>query len=65
MTARVDWLLSAAREHGSGLSNPQLRKSLSDHLLAAMVHFDSAPADIDSTTRKATASQTHGGSPGA
>ena len=57
MTARVDWLLAAAREHGAGLSNPLLRKSLSDHLLAAMVHFDPKPADIDSTTRKATAAR--------
>jgi AraC family ethanolamine operon transcriptional activator len=60
MTARVNWLLSAAREHGSGLSNPQLRMSLSDHLLASMVHFNSTPADIDSTTRKATASRRTG-----
>ena len=60
MTARVDWLLSAAREHGSGLSDPQLRMALSDHLLASMVHFDSTPADIDSTTRKATASRRTG-----
>jgi len=57
MTTRVDWLLAAAREHGAGLSNPQLRKGLSDHLLAAMVHFDASPADIDSTTRKATAAR--------
>ena len=57
MTARVEWLLSAAKEHGAGLSNPQLRMSLSDHLLAAMVHFDPSPADIDSTTRRATASR--------
>ena len=32
MTARVDWLLSAAKDHGAGLSNPQLRMSLTDHL---------------------------------
>ena len=57
MTARVEWLLTAAREYGAGLSNPQLRMSLSDHLLAAMVRFDPSPADIDSTTRRATASR--------
>lgn len=57
MTARVEWLLTAAREHGAGLSNPQLRMSLTDHLLAAMVRFDPSPADIDSTTRRATASR--------
>jgi AraC-like DNA-binding protein len=57
MTARVDWLLNAARENESGLSNPQLRRSLTDHLLASMVRFDPAPADIDSTTRTATASR--------
>jgi len=57
MAARVDWLLSAARDHGAGLSNPQLRTSLSDHVLAAMVSFDASPADLDATTRKATASR--------
>jgi AraC family ethanolamine operon transcriptional activator len=57
MTARVDWLLSAAKENGGGLSNPQLRMSLTDHLLAAMVRFDPSPADIDSTTRKASAAR--------
>lgn len=55
MTARVKWLLAAAREHGAGLSKPQLRTSLADHLLAAMVRCNPAPADIDSTTRKTTA----------
>ena len=57
MTARVDWLLSAAKDHGAGLSNPQLRMSLIDHLLAAMARFDPSPADIDSTTRKASAAR--------
>jgi AraC family ethanolamine operon transcriptional activator len=57
MTARVDWLLSAAKENGGGLSNPQLRMSLTDHLLAAMVRFDPSPADIDSTTRNASAAR--------
>ena len=57
MTARVEWLLAAARKHGAGLSNPLLRRSLADHLLAAMVRFDTSPADIDSTTRNATASR--------
>ena len=57
MTARVEWLLNAAKVHGAGLSNPQLRMSLTDHLLAAMVRFDPSPADIDSTTRRATASR--------
>ena len=57
MTARVDWLLSAAKDNGGGLSNPQLRMSLTDHLLAAMVRFDPSPADIDSTTRKAAAAR--------
>jgi len=55
MTGRVKWLLAAARSHGSGLGNPQLRTSLADHLLAAMVRCDPSPADIDSTTRKTTA----------
>jgi AraC family ethanolamine operon transcriptional activator len=31
--------------------------SLTDHLLAAMVRFDPSPADVDSTTRGATASR--------
>jgi len=57
MTARVDWLLKAARERAADFSNPQLRLSLSDHLLAAMVRFDPSPADIDGTTRRATASR--------
>jgi AraC family ethanolamine operon transcriptional activator len=57
MTARVDWLLSAAKENGGGLSNPLLRMSLTDHLLAAMVRFDPSPADIDSTTRNASAAR--------
>ena len=57
MTARIDWLLTAARENGASLSNPQLRTSLTDHLLTAMVGFDPSPADVDCTTRKATASR--------
>ena len=32
MTARVEWLLTAVKEHGASLSNPQLRTSLTDHL---------------------------------
>lgn len=57
MTARIEWLLTAARENGASLSNPQLRTSLTDHLLTAMVGFDPTPADVDCTTRKATASR--------
>jgi AraC family transcriptional regulator, ethanolamine operon transcriptional activator len=57
MSGRVDWLLQGVKvkDHGASLSNPQLRMSLSDHFLAAMTRFDPAPADIDSTTRAATA----------
>ena len=57
MMDRVDWLLTAVKHYGAGLSNPQLRTSLSDHLLAAMLRFDPSPADIDATTRRATASR--------
>ena len=57
MTARVGWLLTAAREHGAGLIDRQRRVSLTDHLLASMVRFDPAPADVDSTTRRATAAR--------
>jgi AraC family ethanolamine operon transcriptional activator len=57
ITARVEWLLAAAKEHGASLNNPQRRTSLSDHLLAAMARFDTSPADIDSTTRRATAAR--------
>jgi AraC family transcriptional regulator, ethanolamine operon transcriptional activator len=57
MTARIAWLLKAARENGASLNNTQLRTSLTDHLLTAMVGFDPTPADVDCTTRKATASR--------
>jgi len=57
MTARVQWLLSAAREHGVDFMSPQRRLSLSDHLLAVMVRFNPAPADVDSNTRRATATR--------
>jgi AraC family ethanolamine operon transcriptional activator len=57
MTARIEWLLAAAREHVAGLSDPQRRLSLTDHLLASMSRFDPAPADVDSTTRRATAAR--------
>jgi AraC family ethanolamine operon transcriptional activator len=57
MRVRVEWLLTAVKEHGAGLSNPQLRTSLTDHLLAAMVRFDPSPADIDATTRRAISSR--------
>lgn len=51
MLARVDWLLSAVAEHPESLDDPLRRASLSDYVLAAMAHFDSSPADVDSTTR--------------
>lgn len=57
MTARIEWLLTAARGNGASMSNPQLRTSLTDHLLTAMVAFDPSPADVDCTTRRATASR--------
>jgi AraC family ethanolamine operon transcriptional activator len=57
MTGRIEWLLTGVKDHGASLSNPQLRMSLSDHLLTAMTRFDPAPADIDSTTRAATANR--------
>jgi AraC family transcriptional regulator, ethanolamine operon transcriptional activator len=51
MLARVDWLLSAVVEHPGLLESTEKRASLSDHVLAALVHFDNSPADVDSTTR--------------
>jgi AraC family transcriptional regulator, ethanolamine operon transcriptional activator len=57
MTGRIEWLLAAAKKHGASLNSPQLRLSLTDHLLAAMVRFDPSPVDVDSTTRRATATR--------
>ncbi|HEY6644057.1 helix-turn-helix domain-containing protein [Povalibacter sp.] len=57
MLARIDWLLSAVVERPAALDDAKIRASLSDHLLAAMVHFDSSPADVDSTTRMDRASR--------
>jgi AraC family ethanolamine operon transcriptional activator len=54
-TNRIEWLLKAVQEHGAALTNPRLRKSLTDHLLTAMLQFDPSPADLDSTTSRATA----------
>lgn len=51
MLARIDWLVSAVAEQPEFLDDPQKRASLSDHMLAAMGHFDNSPADVDSTTR--------------
>ncbi len=57
MLGRVDWLLASVKQHPQCLSDDQLRAGLSDHVLAAVVHFDSSPADVDSTTRSARASR--------
>ena len=55
MTIRVKWIIRAAREYGAAFGNPRIRKKLTDHLLAAMVRLDTSPADLDSTTTRATA----------
>jgi AraC family ethanolamine operon transcriptional activator len=57
MLYRVNWILSAAVEQPEGLNNPEVRASLADLLLGAMVTFDGSPADIDSTTRAERASR--------
>jgi AraC family ethanolamine operon transcriptional activator len=57
MGSRVEWLLAAVIEHPESLSTASVRASLIDHVLAAMVHFDNSPADVDSTTRAARASR--------
>jgi len=53
--ARIEWLMTSATEQPEFMSNARVRASLSDHLLAAMVRLDNAPADVDSTTRTARA----------
>ena len=39
------------------MANPLLQKSLTDHLLSAVIRFDTSPADLDATTTRATASR--------
>ena len=51
MLTRIDWLLAAVVERPDSLDDNKIRTSLSDHMLAAMAHFDNSPADVDSTTR--------------
>lgn len=55
MLGRVEWLLTAVGEHPQSLNDARVRASLADRVLAAMVRFDSSPADVDSTTRAARA----------
>ena len=54
---RVDWLLATVTEYPQCLGDERVRASLTDHALAAMVRFDSSPADVDATTRSARASR--------
>lgn len=54
---RVDWLLAAVAEYPDCLNNDQVRASLKDRVLAAMVRFDSTPVHVDSSTRAARASR--------
>lgn len=55
MLARIDWLLASVMEHPACLADSRLRSSLADHVLAALVQFNGATADVDATSRSARA----------
>ncbi len=55
MLSRIEWILAAVLEQPQSKVSNEVRARLADHVLAAMVQFDSAPADVDSTTRAARA----------
>lgn len=57
MLGRIAWLCARVGEEPLCLSDPQRRDVLADHVLAAMARFDTAPADVDSTTTSARASR--------
>lgn len=57
MLGRVSWLCATVVEQRGCLGDARRRASMMDHMLAAMAHFDTSPADIDSTTRSARAAR--------
>jgi AraC family ethanolamine operon transcriptional activator len=57
MQARVEWIVASAAEYPQSTGDGRVQASLADHVLAAMVRFDSTPADVDSTTCSTHASR--------
>lgn len=57
MLARVEWLMASVLELPQCLGNDQVRASLADRVLAAMVRFDASPADVDSGAHAARANR--------
>jgi len=55
--ARVDWLLTAIATYPQCLDDSQRMASMGDQLLATIANMNTAPADIDATTRSARASR--------
>lgn len=55
MGARVEWLLATVMSQPEFLDKVAVRASLADHMLAAMVRFDSCLVKVDATARIARA----------